>query len=187
MAGCVRNSWAGRLVATDWLVPHTSGSRIQAGAMAISDATVIDMTITGTFIMTAPYVPGPDIHVWMPFGPVPVVGPATTDVITFPMGAGTWLVHASIAGTGTLLSTFAHFTIEATVISDGNTLSIPTGSVQSSRECRDSTVMTAANTYVTFVGVTDGDGYSNLAVRITSPVHSNWSGYIMCVGSPVST
>jgi hypothetical protein len=187
MAGCVNRAWSGSIVATDALLPFKH-ARINAGAMSISDAVVGTIAVTGTITLAVPpYVPGPDIHVWIPFGPISVAGPATgLELIRFPLGAGTWMVSISMSGTGLTLGVSSQFFIESTVISDGNTLSIPTGSIRASRETRDSVVMTSTNTYATIVGVTDIDGYANVAINIDTPVNSNWSGYITCVGSPVS-
>jgi len=191
MSGSLRDTFGGERIITDYLGPHRLPC-VRCGPLCLTTAsadeiTVVNLTVTGTTNINIPiYIPGPDHHIWIPIGPIIIIGPGTNTVVEFPMGVGVWLVEISLAGTGTTLADFAQYTIQATVVCDGTLVTVPAGGISVSREVYGG-VMTDANTEVTISGFTDIHGFGNMRASVTTPVNSKWTGFFKCVGSATAT
>lgn len=189
-AGNLRDSFTGSITRTDYLGPLRR-SCIICGPLCVSTITadtisVNNLIITGSIAQTSPpRVPGPNTHVWVPFGPLSVPAPGSADV-HIPLGLGSWQLELMAVGTGRdtgviYAENIAHYVIRASLRSSGTAVTLVQTNVVdvAERGSMISPLPPAPFTVITFV-----DGVTELILRITPLSSSNWTGYVRLVGSP---
>lgn len=164
MAGALRDNFTGNVVSCNTLIVDGT---ITAGAVRVTNSSTT---------IRPPTVVGPMPHVWLPFGTVPeTVG--THDLLATVLVAGSWIVEATIVGTGAVASNFAHYTINASVHNIGGVVTVSNVRVD------ENGTMLSPTVHADLVGGVGG----LFTVRVTSSVAANWSGYLKLVGAPTYT
>jgi hypothetical protein len=153
------------------------------GSTSVADTVyAADLVISGTSSQSnPPVVYGPNTGVWLPFGPLSVIAATSADVPVL-LGMGSWQMELLAVGTGAdtgpvYANNFAHYEIRASLLSSGTHVTAVHTSTRNSTE-NGSMVSPAPFGIVTLI-----DGGSELVVRITPVVSSNWSGYVRLVGT----
>lgn len=191
-AGTIRDGTTGSVINVDYLGPLRRHS-VKCGPMNIStiDADTItanNLIVTGPMAQAdPPRVSGPNTHVWIPFGPVQINTPGTY-VLYVPVGLGSWQLELMAAGTGRdsgviYAENFAHYNILASLRSSGTAVTLIQTNVGHTSETGNliTPIPPAPFTVITFE-----DGGTELIIRISPLVDSNWSGYVRLVGAPAA-
>jgi hypothetical protein len=121
----------------------------------------------------------------VPFGPAAITVPGSFD-FTIPIGLGSWQLELSVTGTGAdggaiYAENYGHYHITSSLRSSGTAVTIISTNVGHTSEF--GTMVTAAPP-APFTVITFHDGGSELIIRITPIVNSNWAGYARLVGCP---
>lgn len=189
-AGNIGDHFTGSTCHVDYLGPLRRYC-VSCGPMCLSLASVnyltaANVTITGSIIQTGPpQVSGPNTHVWVPFGPTPIIAPGPHD-IHIPIGKGSWELELLAVGTGAdtgiiYAENFGHYNIIASLRSSGTSVSLVRLFVNNSSEFG---TMVSPGPPAPFTVITFQDGGTELILRIVPIVNSSWSGYIRMVGAP---